>query len=584
MLSGSILIVKTITMVGTHFQRNTRTGKWPFGFTPQSNFRSHRTRIHRTPALPERKNYTGGCAADQQLKRIRLRMGECSFPADLPPTQLALEIRKRGNFLLSREHILKKLDFLAELDLLSSNAAGAVFQAIIHSLFAFARDINPPVRLKALLILSTTAITPAPLIEAALSKGEHETQSMADCPHIGAFGICLEDAVPEVRAMAIRAIGAAVVRADDQSALNVMTAITQMINDSSTAVRAASITALSSLSRMVNHLITLEDQQLRLVLPVLSASDSSDSDRQEVISFLSRLKTSTRDQTIRVMEELPKGLRSYPNDREYLVATACAFGRNNASFMGLCAAPICRTLSSIRNLTPLLSSGESLIQMLAVASACLTTPFVLVGDVGRDIRLLMPVIIQWENANRARPAPAIRSFVNLDALREKLEQGTEAALDVVASDETLADACDLVAGKAPPEAFRVDPGQDDTCVVTRYVGVITSPKKNSRYTASVYSPGENFFFEIIGQVTPRLSNGLTIVVGIETPVLTKPFYFQSPVDGNGRFRLKKSIVFPECTPFLKVKLSVFVELSEGGIYTISEPVDYWFVPSNPPPI
>jgi hypothetical protein len=150
---------------------------------------------------------------------------------------------------------------------------------------------------------------------------------------------------------------------------------------------------------------------------------------------------------LRVMEELPKGLKSFPNDREYIMTAACAFDRNNSCFIRLCAAPICRTLSPICNLAPSMSHSESLIQMLAIALPCVAKPFALAGDIGRDIRLLRPVIIHSENGNRAPLPWPLTSFVNLEELKQKLEECPEAMQKGLAADESLADACDLVLEK-----------------------------------------------------------------------------------------------------------------------------------------
>jgi hypothetical protein len=499
------------------------------------------------------------------------------------PSELALDLRKRASFVQSRENVLRKRSFIAELSSLAPTSPPVVFDSIIHSLFSLARDINPVVRLEALEVLATTAVAPASLVESSLSKGENDPDSMADRPHVGTFGMCLEDAVPEVRAMAVRALAAAIYAPGDPSALEVMTALAPMIDDSSPAVRAAAISALSRVSRMVDHLVTLDDPQLRLVLPVLSAADGTERDRREVIAFLGRLKTPTRDQTIRVIEEFGKAVRLFPSDRESLAAAACAFGRNNACFLRLCAATICRTLSSIRNAAPQMSD-ESLIRMLAVASACLETPFVVVGEVGRELRGLMPVIIQWENARRATPAPVQNPWVALDELQERVASEPLAIKKILSESQGLADACDFVSAKDPPEGFRVDHGPGEVVCVTKYRGVIISPKENSRYSAFVYVPEENFFFEIIGKVTPPPASGVRVLVAIETPGLRGGFLFETPVDQDGQFVLKKTIVFPECNPFLVAKLKLGISVEEPSVHFISDPVGYWFTPKAPLPV
>jgi hypothetical protein len=79
-----------------------------------------------------------------------------SSPHSMSPNQLASQIQKRESFVLSHEDVLKKRAFLSDLDSLSPGCAPVVFKSIIRSLFAFARDINPFIRLKALFILSTS--------------------------------------------------------------------------------------------------------------------------------------------------------------------------------------------------------------------------------------------------------------------------------------------------------------------------------------------------------------------------------------------------------------------------------------------
>jgi hypothetical protein len=52
--------------------------------------------------------------------------------------------------------------------------------------------------------------------------------------------------------------------------------------------------------------------------------------------------------------------------------------------------------------------------------------------------------------------------------------------------------------------------------VTKYVGVITEPRENSRYWPAPYVPKQNFLFNIHGRVTPVTEPGQTTVVELRT--------------------------------------------------------------------
>jgi hypothetical protein len=502
-------------------------------------------------------------------------------PRHLGPGRLAADIRHRVESVLSREDLLKKRAFIDELSLFSVDAPPIVLDSIIYALFSLTRDVNAVIRLRSLSVLATQAFAPSSLIDAALSKGEHNHAPLASQPHVGAFGLLLEDAVPEVRAMAVRALAGSIRSRGDARAVQAIAAIAQVINDSSPLVRAASITGLCRVSGMVDDLVTLEDQQLRLVLPVLSAVDSAESDRREVILFLKRLKTQTRDQTMRVMEELAKNAQTFPRDLSHLAATACAFGRNNAAFIRLCAVLICRTLSPIGNFAALTGWPDGFVQILTIASACLRTPFPVTQVAARDVRLVLPIVAKWENAEKQRSGGRLNTFTDVDELRRRLESDPLAAQEIVADDESLTDACDLVLDVAPAELFKIEPGTDGTVSVNRYKGVLSSPKVNTPYTASSYVPGENFFFEMMGKVTPVPGSETPVLVAIEAAMLQERFLFEAPHDQKGEFSIKKSIVFPECNPYFIAKLTLALGMPDSTISFISDPIDYWFIPRAP---
>jgi hypothetical protein len=123
--------------------------------------------------------------------------------------------------------------------------------------------------------------------------------------------------------------------------------------------------------------------------------------------------------------------------------------------------------------------------------------------------------------------------------------------------------------------------------VTKYVGVITEPRENSRYWPAPYVPKQNFFFNIQGRVAPVTEPGQTTVVDIDVPLcqvltLGGPMYrFEAPLDENGQFAIQKSIVLPSFSPCCRVTLRICLE-SEGeqNFVPISEPVEFWFKPAQ----
>jgi hypothetical protein len=99
-------------------------------------------------------------------------------------------------------------------------------------------------------------------------------------------------------------------------------------------------------------------------------------------------------------------------------------------------------------------------------------------------------------------------------------------------------------------------------------------------------PKQNFFFNIQGTVTPVMENGQTTVVDIEVPlcpVLTphgSMYRFEAPLDENGRFAIKKSIILLYFSPCCRVRLRICLK-SEGerNFVPIPEPVEFWFKPA-----
>jgi hypothetical protein len=91
---------------------------------------------------------------------------------------------------------------------------------------------------------------------------------------------------------------------------------------------------------------------------------------------------------------------------------------------------------------------------------------------------------------------------------------------IVAEDDSLEDACDLVARRFQPITFKLtsSPAGDGTVSVTKYVGEITDPKENSRDWPLLYIP-KNHFFNICEKVTPVTESGIVPLVQIVIPFL-----------------------------------------------------------------
>ena len=500
---------------------------------------------------------------------------------DAKHEDLVKSIQAQERAVLERPNIREKLKFL---DFLELTYHKHPIPAIHHALFSLARDISPAVRLRSLQILANVAIVPPELIDSTLSKGdENDDTSRADRPHIGTFGMCLEDAVPEVRAMAIRAIGASIRRSDDPCALEVMTAIAQMINDSSVSVRAASIEALVKVSRIINHLITIEDQQLRMVLPVLTASDSSARDRKQVISFLSQVETASHEQTARIFEELGTCVVRYPKDKEELMCAAYNLGYNNSHFMRFVAADFLATLSSIKKLRPVVANDCVFIKLISLLSACRRTPFMLTDELVKVGHLMQPLFESLEKKRRGL-CEKKTTFVRLADLEAEIRRSPAALNRVIEEDSSLKDACDYILGNEPPGMFKVVESLEDPELVsvTKYVGVITDPQPNNQFSPYAYNAAHNFFLNIHGRVTPKPPQGTTAVVCIEAPLLgltqpTAPSYkFDVSLDDDGNFSINPSMSLPPIYPHFPVKMAISLINDEIGQLYISEQIKIWF--------
>jgi hypothetical protein len=127
------------------------------------------------------------------------------------------------------------------------------------------------------------------------------------------------------------------------------------------------------------------------------------------------------------------------------------------------------------------------------------------------------------------------------------------------------------------------PADEPIMSVTECIGFITEPQGNSRYWPAPYMPKQNVFFNIQGTVTPVMENGQTTVVDVEgllCPVLRRhgPIYrFETPLDENRRFAIKKSILLPYFSPCRRVTPRICLESEvERKLVPVSEPVDFWF--------
>lgn len=501
--------------------------------------------------------------------------------------EIRKEILARERVVMSRENIREKMNFI---NFLEQTYHKDPVPEIHHALFTLARDINPAVRLRALTIFANVAPVSPELIKITLSKGdEHDDTSRVDKPHIGTFGMCLEDAVPEIRAMAVKAIGASIQKSDDPCALEVMTAIAQMLNDSSVSVRAASITALIKVSRIMNHLITLEDHQLRMVLPVLTAIDSSVSDRRDVIYFLSQVETASYEQTTRIFEELGRCVLSikYQTERDDVLSAAYSFGHNNSYFMRLTAADFLATLSSVRKVWLNLSAGDVFVKVVAILAACRRTPFMIPDELVKCAHMMLPLLDSLQKKRHAVDQGQT-TFVDLQELESQIRTSQTHLKRVIDKDPSLQDACDYLLGKEPPEMFKIVESHENPKLVSvqKYMGVIIEPPANSRYNpymSNLSRDGErNIFLRVRGKVTPNPIQGTTTIVVIDVPLRgivypsTPSYQCEAMLDENGNFVVNPSIVLPAIQPQVPVTLKIVLIHANGVSTLISEPVEVWF--------
>ncbi|OHT08879.1 hypothetical protein TRFO_22462 [Tritrichomonas foetus] len=523
--------------------------------------------------------------------------------------------------IFSQECIAVKFNYIKFVDSIFPSAREDIKLLIYDGLFSLARDINASVRQRALTVLSTTAPIPKEWIFDTLSKGEHLNGSIVNKPYVGTLGMCLDDPMPEVRSVAISALAKSVTKSDDPHANEVMTAITQLINDASYLVRASAISGLYQTSTIVGHLVQLEDSQFRLVLPVILDKDSPQRDRIEVLKFIGRLSVTSHDQMLKVFEDLGTAVEKC--DWSVLLMTSYTFGRNNPSFARIVAANFLETLwASYYDLG--YPPRNAFIRIIIILGAYEENHFPLPTAIQKVAHTLIPLLIGLrEQYNLNDSSISTRnSSVDLQQLKGIIE-GSELALrEVLAMNDSLKDACDYVLEKAPQSSFinktitceKVqhsenevenqnsyyeneqnnvnDENYSDTDSkvninysnktfikneITKYRGQITLPPPNSKYTAFTYQPPRNFFLRVCGKVTPYPKDSI-LLLALNQPLHGK-YFFNIEMKPDGTFSLEPTISLPAFYPYCKIEMSLHLASKDNDkeLITITDsPLELWF--------
>lgn len=509
-----------------------------------------------------------------------------SFDSPVKLKQFILDTEKA---IVSRENVRSKNNFLSFLETRYMNAPRDLQRCISHSVFKFCKDNNPSVRLRALQIFEHKAFIPPDILYETISKWDPQDSntniSINDHPHYGVIGMCLEDAYPEIRAAAIRVLSACFTTQGVVNSSDILSAVTQLLNDGSTFVRAAAVLGVYQMSTVIDHLVILEDSQLRIVLPVIMDSHSTETERHHVYHFLTRVQSINLKQTSMVLFELGRAANKYandPKDAKLLISTAYAFGFNNYMFMRNVAFDYCQNTQPFSQAYDL-SLPNCYMQLISILASHIRLKFYLPEPFRKQAILLIPTLTQLhQEMKNAVIAEKINHSVPLDILREYVQDQEQNQKHVCAYDDTLKDAVELVSkcqGTISEMSFHKLDQLDGETLVTKYKGTFTT-KSNTRFDCEE-DPPENIFLTIEGKIHPIPTT--TVVLYLTMPQCPAKI-FKIDIKPDGSFKYGPSITLPRFRPFLCVKVFIclFDEATNASVIISDKPLEryYKWKPAN----
>ncbi|KAH0787199.1 hypothetical protein GPJ56_008913 [Histomonas meleagridis] len=486
-------------------------------------------------------------------------------------------IMAEGFSVFDSTNILSKKKFLSTFEFKFFSSSKDDQMAIYNVLFLFSRDPSPLIRVKALSILNSIGI-PTSFVLETLSKQEKNFSS-PNSMHVGTMEVCLEDPYPEVRVESIKLLASTIKTPDDKHSQQVITAITQMTNDTSPKVRSEAIHALSNACRILNHLITLEDNQLRVILPIIVESGSTPEEKQNVLDCISQLKAISTSQTQKVLDELSNAARRF--NRERVNFTAYAFGVNNFYFMRIVADRFLKSRSTITNEIDLVKP-ENFAKIISILSACQQSPFPLPEYLQKYAFCFTPILAYYEKMRKESFQPKIENrFVDLDRLKRLTENSILNVRQIVKEDEAMKDAVELMLLKKSPNGFLVQQFNENTFTVSKYVCTLKSPESNTKLTPARQFL-QNFTIPFIGKISPLPPPDYKFVIVIDVPLhqLNPPYQqirLEIPIDNNGEFNYHPSLSFPVFNPYCIIHIYTNLITPENEEININEkPVEMWF--------
>lgn len=477
-----------------------------------------------------------------------------------------------GEHILKHECIKSKFQYLNYVESVFQKVENYSQKIIYRGLFSLCRDINPAIRERALNVLSEQAPIPLDWIPFTISKGEDISENDLDPElikflknnkvFVGTIGMCLEDPYPKVKTAAILALVKSIIIEPKSSiASQVMNAITQLTNDTQF-VRTTAVKGLYQISTIVGHFITLEDSQLRLVLPVIFDKDSPLSGRIDVLNFIGRLKVISTNQMSAVFDDLAK-IDLDRCDWGVVLTTAYTFGRNNSSFARVAllkyfekpciwAYPYSRVLT----------------QLLVIYGANDESPFPLPREIQaygpRFIPLLMLLRRQYEKNKLA---------FQIDDKQLNKSMNNQLALEINKAAEEFIEAEDNQADQLSQVDHIVKPEPE----IVKYKGDFTLPFRNSKYFPDTYQPNKNICIYVSGKVSPVPLDG-TVLLMIRLPLDENPKLFPVELNKDGVFDIKPTLNIPLFTPFFKMELRLLLEIDNQRLSITEQPFELWLQP------